>query len=73
MNVTSKHLSMSIVHITSKHTEVRKFQALKRYGTQISFDMTLEIRSQVKGHSWYGFKIFREGVKLFKGLVCQVS
>ena len=49
----------------------RKFQALKRYGTQISFDMTLEIRSQVKGHSRYG--LFREGVKLFKGYVYQVS
>ena len=38
---------MSNVHITSKHTEVLKFQALKRYGTQISLDMTLEIRSKV--------------------------
>ena len=32
-----------------------------------SFDMTLEIRSQVKGHSRYGLKILREDVKLFKG------
>ena len=44
------HLPTPIhVHITSKHTEVRKFQVLKRYGTQISLDMTLEIRPQVKG------------------------
>ena len=55
------------VHITSINAEVRKFQAFKRYGTQISLDMTLEIRSQVKGHSRYGLKIFRDGVKLFKG------
>ena len=41
------------VPITSKNTEVRKFQALKQYGTQISLDMTLEIRSQVKDHSRY--------------------
>ena len=68
------HLSTPIhVHITSKHTEVRKFQALKRYGTQISLDMTLEIRSQVKGHRRYGLETFREGVKLFNGWVCQVS
>ena len=55
------------VHISSKNTEVRKFQALKLCGTQSSLDMTLEIRSQVKGHSRYGLQIFREGVKLFKG------
>ena len=62
------HLPTPIhVHITSRHTEVRKFQALKRYGTQISPDMTPEIRSQVKCHSRYGLKIFREGVKLFNG------
>ena len=62
------HLPTPIhVHITSKHTEVRKFQALKRYGTQISLDMTLEIRSQIKCHSRYGLEIFREGVKLFNG------
>ena len=54
-------------NITSINVEVRKFQALKRYGTQISLDMTLEIRSQVKGHSRYGLKIFKEGVKLFQG------
>ena len=54
-------------HITNKNTEVRKFQVLKRYGTQISLDMTLEIRSQVKGHSRHELKIFREDVKLFKG------
>ena len=51
------HLATPIdVHITSKNTEVRKFQALKRYGTQVSLGMTLEIRSQVKGHSRYGLK-----------------
>ena len=50
-----------------KHIEVCKFQALKRYGTQISLNMTLEIRSQFKGHSRYGLEIFREGVKLFIG------
>ena len=62
------HLPTPIhVHITSKHTDVRKFQTLKRYGTQISLDMTPEIRSQVKGHSRYGLGIFREGVKLFNG------
>ena len=48
------------VHIISKNTEVRKFQALKRYGTQISLDMTLEISSQVKGHSRYDLKVFME-------------
>ena len=77
MDVTSQHLSMSIYvclwYITSKHTEVRKFQALKRYGTQISLDMTLEIRPQVKGASRYELEIFREGVKLFNSWVCQVS
>ena len=49
------HLPTSIhVHITSINADVRKFQALKRYGTQNSLDMTLEIRSQVKGPSRYG-------------------
>ena len=62
------HLPIPIhVYITSINAEVRKFQALKRYGTQISLDMILESRSQVKGHSRYGLHIFREGVKLFKG------
>ena len=65
MDVTSQQLSMSIS--PEKNTEVRKFQALEWYGTQISLDMTLEVRSQVKGHNRYGLKIFREGVKLFKG------
>ena len=61
------HLPTPIhVHIISIDAEVRKFQALKRYGTQISLDMTLNIRSQVKDHSRYGLKIFRKGVKLFK-------
>ena len=61
------HLPTPIhVHITSINAEVRKFQTLKRYGTQISLDMTLEIRSQVKGHSRYGLEIFREGVTFFK-------
>ena len=55
------------VHITSKNTEVSKFQALKRYGTQISLDITLENRSQVNGHSRYGLKIFRHDVKLSEG------
>ena len=55
------------VGITSINAEIRKFQALKRYGTQISLDMTSEIRSQVKGHSRYGLKIFSEGIKMFKG------
>ena len=73
MDVTSQHLSMFIVHITSKHTDVCKFQALKRYGTQILLDMTPEPRSQVKGRSRYGLEIFREGVKLFNGYGCQVS
>ena len=63
MGITSQHLSMSNVHITSKNTEVRKFLALKRYGTQISLDMTLEIMSQVKTHSRYGLQIFRKDVK----------
>ena len=46
------HLATPIhVHITSKNTEVRKFQSLKRYGTYISLDMPLEIRSHVK-RSW---------------------
>ena len=67
MDVTSQHLYNIHVHITSINAEVRKVQALKRYETQISLDMTLEIRSQVKGHSKYGLKIFRECVKLFKG------
>ena len=35
------------VHTTSINCEVLKFQALKRYGAQISLDMTLEIRSKV--------------------------
>ena len=35
------------VHITSINAEVRQFQTLKRYATQISLDMTLEIRSKV--------------------------
>ena len=62
------HLAIHIhVIITSKNTEDRKFQALKRYGTQVSLDMTSELRSQVKGQSRYGLKIFREDVKLFKG------
>ena len=61
------------VHITSINAEVHKFQALKRYGTQISLDMTLEITSQVKGDSRYGLQIFKEGVKLFKGYVCLPS
>ena len=65
MEVISQHLSMSTS--LAKKFEVRKSQALKRYGTQISFDMTLEIRSLVKGHSIYGLKIFREDLKLFKG------
>ena len=68
------HLQTPIhVHSTSINAEFRKFQALKRYRTQISLNVTLEIRSQVKGHSRYGLKIFREYVKLFKGYVCQVS
>ena len=33
--------------------------------------MTLEIRSQAKGHRRYGREIFREDVKLFKGKVHQ--
>ena len=66
MDVTSQHLSMSI-SAANIPTEVRKFQVLKRYGTQISLDMTLDIRSQVKGHSRYGLEIFREDVKLFNG------
>ena len=58
------HLATPIhVHITSKNTEVRKFQALKRYGTYISLDMTLEIRSQVKKYGRNGLDIFRKDVK----------
>ena len=56
MDGTSQHQSMSIVHITSKNTEVRKFQVLKRYETQISLDMTLDLGSQVKVYSKYGLK-----------------
>ena len=66
MDVTSQHQTPIHVHITSKNAEVRTFQALKRYGTQISLDMTLEIRPHVKGPSRYGLKLCREGVKLFK-------
>ena len=67
MDVTSQHLSNIHAHITSIDAVVRKFQALQRYGTQISLDMTLEIRSQVKGHSRYtDLKLFRGGVKLFE-------
>ena len=75
--MSPRNTYIHIIHITSKNTEVRKFQALKRYGKQISLDMTLEIMSQVKGHSEimsqvkghskYGLEIFREDVKLFKG------
>ena len=60
------HLATPIhAHITRKNTEVRKFQALKRYVTQISLDMTLEIMSHAKGHS-IGDEIFR-GVNEFNG------
>ena len=53
------HLPTPIhVHIIRKDTEVLKFQALKLYGTQISLDMSLEIRSQVRGHSRYGLEFF---------------
>ena len=45
MDVTSQRLSIYIS--PAKHTEVLKFQALKRYEKQISHDMTLEIRSKV--------------------------
>ena len=62
MDVTLQHLSMSISPAKTPKF-VRKFQALKRYGTQISLDMTLEIRSLVKSNSRYGHEIFREGVK----------
>ena len=51
MNVTSQHLSMcslSTYISTGKNAEVRKLQASKRYGTQISLNMTLELTSQVK-------------------------
>ena len=43
------------VHIASKNTELHKLQSLKRYdyGTLRSLDMTLELRSQVKGHGSY--------------------
>ena len=43
MDATLQYLLPIHVHITCKNTEVRKFQSLKRNGTQISFDMTLEI------------------------------
>ena len=56
------------VHITIKHTDVRKFQALKRYGTQISLDMIPEIRSQVKGHSRYGLQNFEGRCKIVQWL-----
>ena len=67
MDITSKHPNTypCPYHRTSKNTEVRKFQALKRYETQISLGLTLEIRSQVKGHIRYGIEICREGVKEF--------
>ena len=64
MDVTSQHISMSI---SPAKIPVRKFQAVKRYGTQISLDLTVKISSQVKVHGSYGLKIFREDVKLFKG------
>ena len=57
-----------LVHITSKNTEVRKFQALKRCGTQISLDMTLEIRSQDKGHSRYGHNFIQDRCKIVQRL-----
>ena len=68
MDVASQHLC--------KNAEVRKWQVSKRCRTQISLNMTLEIRSQVNvqlfivaptdfGH--FGLEIFREDVKLFKG------
>ena len=44
------------VHITSKNVEVRKVQALKRYETLISLDITLETWSQVKDHGRYRLK-----------------
>ena len=69
---SSKHLSMPIW--TAK---APKFASFRRsngtYGTRISLDMTLENRSQVKSHSRYRLKIFREDVKLFKGWIYQVS
>ena len=46
-----------------QNIEVRKFQALKRYGTYISLDMPLEIRSQVKSQGRYGLDIFRKVIK----------
>ena len=61
------HLPTPIqVHVTSKNTEFRKFEAFKRYRTQISLGMTVEIRLQIKGHSRYSLEIFREGVSLVK-------
>ena len=59
------HLPAPIhVQITSINVEVRKFQALKRNGTQISLDMTLEIGSQVNGHSRYELNIFQGRCKI---------
>ena len=60
MEVTSQHLSRCNVHITGRNAEVRKLQALKRYGTQVLLNMTLKIRSQVKCHSRYGLEISRD-------------
>ena len=58
----------TIVHITSKNTKVRKFQAFKWYGTQISLDMILDIRSQVKDRSRYGLEIFRKHIQVVQRL-----
>ena len=66
MDLTSQHQSMSIS--LAKIPKIYSFRRFKRYETQISLDVTLEIRSQAKGHRRYGLGIFREDVKLFKGM-----
>ena len=46
----SKYIGIH-VHITSKNAVVHKLlQSSERYGTQISLNMTLETRSEIKGH-----------------------
>ena len=60
MDVASQHLC--------KNAEVRKWQVSKRCRTQISLNMTLEIRSQVNVQLFIvSLESFREDVKLFKG------
>ena len=70
MDVTSQHLSMS-----KSPAKIPKFGSFRRWnGTERKFRLAWPWKSKkVKGDNRYGLEIFREGVKLFKGLVYQVS